>query len=269
MRQGGPKSRLSKCVPFRSFAPFVSPENVHNIHNVHSGTCGSVSVRSWQGIPDVDLALSLEDCEERSWREDADTLVLSPVKEMAVAADDVVHLSLNRTLQVAIVGRIFLNDAESEFPRGRDSEVGEILDERLEALLGPAMTLDDLGVMQHPLDLLQDHRGDHQLELLLAPGSQHLCRDTLRAQDGAHEDIGIKNGENHVFRRAAFARTAWTASATSCSMTAGFVPLFFCCSSSTMPKNRSRRFCRFSSCQSGTTAAIGRPARSMTYSSPL
>src|SRR5438093_1576601 len=110
LRQGGPKSCVSKYVPFRSSAPFVSPENVHNVHNVHPDACGSVSVRSWHGMPDVDLALSLEDCEERSGREDADTLVLSPVKEMAIAADEVVHLSLNRTLQVTIAGRIFLND---------------------------------------------------------------------------------------------------------------------------------------------------------------
>src|ERR1043166_8273730 len=91
MRQGGPKSCVGKYGPFRSFVPFVSPETVPNIHNVHPDACGSVSVRSWQGMPDVDLALSLEDCEERAGPEDADTLVLSQVKEMAIAADEVVH----------------------------------------------------------------------------------------------------------------------------------------------------------------------------------
>src|SRR5437867_11888421 len=102
LRQGGPKSCVSKYVPFRCFAPFVSPENVHNVHNVHPNACGSVSVRSWQGMPDVDLALSLEACEERSGREDAETVLLSPVKEMTIAADDVVHPSFNRTLHVTI-----------------------------------------------------------------------------------------------------------------------------------------------------------------------
>lgn len=66
---------------------------------------------------------------------------------------------------------------------------------------------------------------------------------------------------DHGLDRAAVARTAFTARATSRSMVAALVRRFRRWASATMPKNRARRARHSSSCQTGTTAAIGRPLR--------
>src|ERR1700680_3871562 len=103
------------------------------------------------------------------------------------------------------------------------------------------------------------------MKAVLKPGFEDFAWSAVLAQDAAYHYIGVEDGRNHAFLRGVFARTARTAVSTSRSITAGLTLAVARQTFRAIPKTRSRRLARSSSCHRGTTAAIGLPARSMMY----
>src|ERR1700674_4878527 len=103
------------------------------------------------------------------------------------------------------------------------------------------------------------------MKAVLVPGFEDFAWSAVLAQDAAYDYMSVEHRPNHAFLRGAFARRARTAVSTSRSTTAGLTLAAARQTFRTIPKIRSRRLARSSSCHRGTTAAIGLPARSVMY----
>src|SRR5215475_5186414 len=135
----------------------------------------------------------------------------------------------------------------------------------LQLFFRPAVAPGDFRITQNPADLCENRFRHDQVKLCSTPSGENLRWRATRTEDRAHQHVGIQHDAHHTLRRLALVRTARMASRTSASITSGLTLRLCCCTSSTAAKNCSRRLCHSSSCHKGTTAAMGLPARSITY----
>ncbi len=88
---------------------------------------------------------------------------------MLVATHKIGSVTFNRTLQVAVVGRILRDHGKRECSRGEDRQVREVIQKCLQPFFRPAMVFGNLGIAEYSTNLGQRRLRYDQIKLLSAP----------------------------------------------------------------------------------------------------
>src|SRR6266567_7036167 len=122
---------------------------------------------------------------------------------------------------------------------------------------------ENFGIVEHLVELTHQGIRHHHGKTCCSPQRNETCWRPSGVDGGTDQHIGIQHGADHAPCRVACWRTACTASAISCSITSEGTSALRACTASIIAKNCSRCCCHSSNCQTGTTAAMGLPARSI------
>jgi len=121
------------------------------------------------------------------------------VEKMRVSTDDVLCTPFKRSYQVFVILRIFLNCLEFQTAFGGFSNKGQGYNPAIDLFRSQRQIPTYTRILHTPSDFIEDGVGSDEMKcLILNQQAKDAARRSLRTNQRANVNVGIKDGSNHT-----------------------------------------------------------------------